>query len=117
MSRPVAPGGRRDFGLEIDGRAVGVVIDDPAAAADLVRSEVTRHLVEREAAVSFTLTAPAQSDGLWLLTDRCSTVLARSRKRDDVVSSLLGHLAAFEPAPEGAIKLSAEHSSTATAGP
>ncbi len=51
------------------------------------------------------ISAPVGATGLWVLTDRCGTILARSRHEDRVTASLFGHLEAFLPAPPGATKL------------
>lgn len=92
--------------LSIAGRAVRVMCaDDDLLAA--VRAGLAGCVTSTKAPLGFVLQVPTTRTRLYVLTDRIGVVLGRTRDRDHALAMLAGHLDAFQPAPDGAMRLQA----------
>jgi hypothetical protein len=73
--------------------------------ARVIRRAVAEHLVDEEQPLGFALHKPHGRMREYQLTDRAGVLLATSRSLREILGALSGHLAAFLPAPPGAVRL------------
>ena len=92
--------GTEPLDLKIDGTLLRVVCDNPRGAR-VLRSALSHHVAKEPAPPGFYLEAPTDDQRLYVLLDRSGLVLARTRRLEDCLAALAGHLAAFRRPPEG----------------
>ena len=96
--------GAESIDIELNGSPLRIMCSDPEGTAR-IRSALYEHLIDEPAPIGFSLQAPTEEQRLFVLLDRSGFVLGRSRRLEDALSTLGGHLAAFLPAPPGTVRL------------